>query len=157
MGRRGFSMLEMLIVIAILGILGSMGASYLIAAKPHADLERAETELVARLNQARMTAINREVQTRMRFDTTANPDQYWVEQYNTATSQWVDAGLPLFELPESVTLYANTFASSRVTFNTRGGLVSGGSLTLKSSKGETAVFSGNLANGRFQYGAGNTR
>jgi prepilin-type N-terminal cleavage/methylation domain-containing protein len=155
---RGYSLVELVIVLAILAILGTMTASYLLAARPHAQLEQAELQLVAHLNAARHLAISEEVQTRMRFDTTTTPDSYWIQRFNTASATWVDeANLPLYELPEGVTLSGNTFASSRVTFNTRGGLVSGGSLTLTSSTGETSVFNGNLATGRFQYGAGNTR
>jgi type II secretory pathway pseudopilin PulG len=150
-------MIEMLIVLAILGIMGTMGTSFLLAAKPHADLERAEMSLIANLNSARHLAVSEEVQTRVQFDTTTDPDSYWVEKFDTATSTWIDTRLTDFELPLGVNLTANTFSASTVRFNTRGGLISGGSLTLTSSKGEAAVYAGNLANGRFQYGAGNLR
>lgn len=148
-------MIETIVVIAIIGVLGTMSVGYLLSAKPHADLERAELELVSRLNSARHLAVSEEVQTRMRFNTTPNPDQYWVERFNTTTSTWVDAGMPLYATPVGVTLSGNTFSGSTVNFNTRGSLVSGGALTLTSSAGQTATFNGNLATGRFQYVAGN--
>src|SRR4051794_40716966 len=78
--RRGFSMLEMLIVLAIMGIMSTLSVSYLLAAKPHATLEQAQLELLSRLNSARQLAITEEAQTRVRFDTTVTPNQYWVQQ-----------------------------------------------------------------------------
>jgi prepilin-type N-terminal cleavage/methylation domain-containing protein len=155
--RRGFSMVEMLMVVAIIGIMGTMSVSYLLAARPHATLEQAQLELAGNLNAARHLAISEECRTRVRFDTTVTPNEYWVQRMDNATGTWSNATMPLFELPAGVTLSGNTFASSEVNFNTRGGLVSGGTLTLTSSDGEDSTFTGNLASGRFQFGAGNTR
>ncbi|MDQ3024456.1 MAG: prepilin-type N-terminal cleavage/methylation domain-containing protein [bacterium] len=154
---RGFSIIEMLIVLAILGVLGTMSTTFLLAAKPHAELEQAELQLVAHLNAARHLALSEESQTRMRFDTTTNPDQYWVERFDAATSNWIDANMPLYNIPSGVTISGNTFSAGTVTYNTRGSLVSGGTITLSSSTGETSTFTGNLATGRFQFGAGNLR
>jgi prepilin-type N-terminal cleavage/methylation domain-containing protein len=155
--RRGFSMLEMLMVIAIMGILSTVSVSYLLAAQPHARLEQAELELTARLNSARHLAVSEECRTRLRFDTAVTPPEYWVQRMDNATGTWTNAALPLYALPAGVTLSGNTFAGSQVNFNTRGGLVSGGTLTLTSETGETSVMTGNLASGRFQFGTGNTR
>ena len=155
---RGFSMVEMLIVLAIMGIMGTMSVSYMLAAKPHAELERAQLELIGRLNGARQLAVSEEVQTRLRFDTTVTPQEYWIQRYNVATSTWSnDSHYPLYELPTGVTVSANTFSSAMVRFNTRGALQSSGTITLRSSTGETSPLTGNLASGRFQFGAGNTR
>lgn len=155
--RRGFSLIELLIVIAIMGIMGTMGFSYLLAARPHAELERAQLQLVAGLNAARHLAISEECRTRMRFDTSVTPNEFWVQRMDNFTGNWTNAALPLYELPEGVTLTGNTFSGSEVNFNTRGGLISGGTLTITGSNSETTTFTGNLASGRFQYGAGNTR
>lgn len=149
-------MVEVLIVISILGILGTMGTSYVLAARPHMELERAEMQLMAQLNAARHLAISEEVQVRVQFDTASTPNYYWVESFDSDTASWVAAALPVADLPDIVTLTDNTFAGETVQFNTRGALVSGGALTLAAGD-ESSTISGNLANGRFQYGGGNTR
>jgi hypothetical protein len=92
----------------------------------------------------------------MRFDTTVTPNEYWVQRMDNATGTWSNAAMPLYELPESVTLTGNTFSGSEVNFTTRGSLISGGTLTITGSNSETLAFTGNLASGRFQFGAGNT-
>jgi Tfp pilus assembly protein FimT len=150
-------MIEMLIVLAIMGIMGTMSVSYLLAARPHSLLEQGQLELAGNLNAARHLAVSEECRTRVRFDTTVTPQQYWVQRMDNATGNWSNAKMPLYELPKGVTLTGNTFSGSMVNFNTRGGLVSGGTLTLRSPSGETSAFTGNLASGRFQFGAGHTR
>jgi len=155
--RRGFSLIEMLVVLAIMGIMGTLSVSYMLAARPHALLEQAQLELAANLNSARHLAISEECRTRVRFDTTVTPQDYWVQRMDNATGTWSNAKLPLYELPAGVTLTGNTFSGAMVNFNTRGGLISSGVLTLHSPSSETSTFTGNLASGRFQFGAGHTR
>src|SRR5687767_5264285 len=113
---RGFSMTELLIVLAIAGILGTLSVGYVIAARPHAELERAEMELIGNLNAARHLAISEEVQVRMQFDTEVTPPEYWAEKFDPAAADWVASGLPLYIFPTGVSLDENSFAGEIVQF-----------------------------------------
>jgi prepilin-type N-terminal cleavage/methylation domain-containing protein len=153
--NRGFSFIELAVVLAILAITSTMALGFLLTARPHADLERAELELSARLNAARNLAVSEEVQVQVVFDTTAGT--YFMQQRPAGGGTWVDVDGVDYELPESVTFTSITFPSTAVQFTTRGALLAGGNISLSSSTGEVHTLSGNLASGRFVLGQGNLR
>jgi type II secretion system protein H len=154
--RRGFSVVELLIVIAILGIVSTIAIVNTISALPHTNLEKAEEEVGASLAQARTLAISKEVAVRFLFDVSG---QYWYEQQDRDTGTWSIAtpGAGKQVLPTGITLTVNSFPSQVVSFTPRGTLTVGGTLTFTNSKGETGSINGDVATGRFPVTGGNTR
>lgn len=152
----GFSLIEALIVLAILAIVGTMTVGNMLAARPHSMLERGEIQLTGFLSQARNAAISREVAARVVFDMATS--EYWSETYDRATASWGGASAHQ-TLPEGVSFNAggNTFPADTVNFTPRGTLMAGGTITIRSSAGETSALSGNIATGRFSPGGGNLR
>jgi prepilin-type N-terminal cleavage/methylation domain-containing protein len=154
--RAGFTIIEMLIVIAVAGILGTIGIGYMISAKPHSELEGAELALSSTLNQARNLALSQEVATKVAFDLVTG--EYWIERLDRDSGSWSEETVHT-TLPGAVSFASGgiTFADDEVLFTPRGTLLSGGSITLASSAGEESTLDGQVATGRFMPGGGHTR
>ncbi len=152
--RSGFSFIELLIVLAIVGILSTMGYGYMIAAKPHAELEAAEVQLVSFLNQARNHAVSDEVTSRVVF----------LPELNQFKMEYQDTGGTWHQIGGVKELHGVSFAGEGVTlannearFTPRGTLHWGGSITIASSNGETSTLTANIATGKFPLAGGNLR
>lgn len=154
--RAGFSLIEAMIVLALLAIAATMGFSYMLAARPHAQLERAEITLSAFLGQTRNLAISGEVAARVVFN--MDTGEYWSQTLDRNTGNWSDESA-VQTLPEGVTFTAggNTFPGTTVTYTPRGTLMTGGSIDIENSRGEIQTLTGNIATGRFQLEGGNLR
>lgn len=152
----GFSLLEMIFVIAILAILGTMAIVNSIAAKSDTELAKAEQEVTFLLVQARTLALSEEVSTRVIFE---SDGRYRIERQDRDTLAWtaVESGTGSSVLPAGVTLTSNTFPLQIPQFTPRGTLTIGGTLTLTGSNGKVTTLHGNVANGRFNLGIGGTR
>lgn len=159
--RAGWSLIEMLIVLAVAGILATLSISYMISARPHAQLERAEIALHSVLQHARNKAVSEELLTKVEFSVAES--QLWVS--------WVDPGsgeamtMPVQTLPEGI-IFENSgipAVDGEILFSPRGSLVSGGStasggtITLVNALGETSTLTANVATGRFPLVGGNLR
>jgi len=151
--RRGFSTIEVLIVLAIAGILVTLSFGYLASSRPHALLERAELEVSSRLLEARNLAVSEEIMTQIVFHV-GNQD-YRIMARDRDTLAWSDVS-PYYTLPEGVT-FTTTLPSGDAIFTPRGTLFVGGSVTLTSSTGESSTLTGNLATGRFPILGGHLR
>jgi len=151
----GFTFIEMLLVVAIAGILATMGYSYMIAAKPHAQLEKAEIQLVSYLSVARKNAISEEATTRVVFMPESN--QFKTE-YQDDVGTWHQIGA-VQHLTEGITFASGgiTLASNEARFTTRGTLNWGGSITIQASNGESSTLTANIATGLFPLAGGNLR
>jgi prepilin-type N-terminal cleavage/methylation domain-containing protein len=154
--RGGFSLIEMLIVLAVMGILATMGIGYLIAAQPATQLQRGELVLASFLNRARNLALSEETSVRVVFN--EDPSQFWIEQLDRATLNWNTVS-EIATLPEGVgfTPGGIAFASNTVQFTTRGSLMAGGTITIANSTGSTSILTGNVATGRFPVTGGSLR
>ena len=155
--RGGWSLIETVIVLAIIGILSTIGFSYVLRARPHARLEQAELRLVGVLAKARNLAISEELATKAVFN--LESEEYWIEQQDRETLAWINASHS-YTLPEEVHFAAVggvTFSGNEVRFTPRGTLMSGGSIKVVNSLGETSTLTGSLATGRFPITGGNLR
>jgi len=152
----GFSLVEVLIVLALMGILVTFSVSTMLAARPHALLERGEVDLASKLMQARNMAVSEEISTRMVFDDAQG--LYWIERYNRGTEAWEDASQQ-WSLPEGADFVTdgNTFPDATPTFTPRGTLLVGGAIQITNSAGEVATLAGIVPSGRFDMGGGNLR
>ena len=148
-------------MIAIVGIVGTMGFSYMISARPHAQLEQAQVMVHGVLQHARNKAVSEELITRVVFSTDTN--QLWVSWVDPDTGD--DVTMPVETLPDGVFFDASGIPSvdGEVLFTPRGSLVSGGSeasggtITLVNSLGETYTFMANVPMGRFPLVGGHLR
>jgi prepilin-type N-terminal cleavage/methylation domain-containing protein len=154
--RGGFSLVEILIVLAIMGILATTGIGYMIAAQPEAQLQRGELALASFLNRARNLAQSEETSVRVVFNEGAS--QYWIEQLDRATLNWNTVS-EIATPPEGVTIQPAgvTFTGDTVQFTVRGSLMAGGSITIINSTGSTSILTGNVATGRFRVTGGSLR
>ena len=157
--RGGFSLIELLIVVAILAIVSTIAIGSTISALPHANLEKGQEAVAYSLSQARMLSLSEEVAVRMKFDTGVSPQQYWYEKQDRTTLAWsiATSGGAKQTLPVGITITGNTFPAQTVTFTPRGTLLVGGTLTFRNTQGQTNTLVGNVATGRFPLVGGNTR
>ena len=125
----GFSMVEVLIVIAIVGILATFSISYLYGSRAQAQLERAEVQVTNVLKEARSKAVSEEVNTRVVFSEDAN--SMVTEAQSNIDGTWSQVGATE-NLAEGIVFVAgsNTLADSTASFTPRGTLVSGGEFTI---------------------------
>jgi prepilin-type N-terminal cleavage/methylation domain-containing protein len=154
--KGGFSLIEILIVLAIMGILATTGIGYMIAARPEAQLQRGELALSSFLTRARNLALSEETSVRVVFNEGAS--QYWIEQLDRATLNWNTVS-EIATPPEGIAIQTAgvTFAGDTVQFTVRGSLMAGGSITIVNSTGSTSILTGNVATGRFPVTGGSLR
>jgi prepilin-type N-terminal cleavage/methylation domain-containing protein len=142
----GFSMIEILFVLAIAGILVTLSFAYLLRSRPAALLHRAELQLSSDLGLSRDLAYNEEAPVRVVFDSAT--EEYWTERQDQATSAWEEA-VPPKAMPETIDITEVSFPDEIVNFTPRGTLVIGGSITIANDSGGSVVLNGIIPTGRF--------
>ncbi len=88
--RSGFSVLEMLIVIAIIAITASIATPVLVGTMRHSRVQYAAEELISRFGSARSYAISNNTYSRMIFD--EGSSGYQIQLYDSQSGEWVDLG-----------------------------------------------------------------
>ena len=132
--RNGFTLTELIIVVAILGILSLIAVPNIIGELPNYRIKAASRDIASRLLLARMKAISRNCQYRIAFD----PAGSYTVMRNDPVTGWVQEG-EAFNLPAAVRFNRGgadpiTFSSDRVVFNPNGSSNVNGAIYLKNSR-----------------------
>ena len=148
--RSGFTIIELIIVIAILGILTAVGVPNFLSWLPKYRLKSAARDLYSNMQLAKMAAIKANGNCSVTYS--SNPDQYTVSLLNK-TVVLGDYGSGVnFDGPNN-----ETFAVTTITFNSRG--TSNQGYAYLSNSGNTAYYKvGPLVSGviKLQKYAGGT-
>ena len=132
----GFTVLELMIVIAIVAVLSAIGIPNYISWLPKRHLQSSATDVQAAINLAKMTAIKENTDVELAFD--LNNESYTI----TYTDQDRDGNNFLRTIRDKqmnpgINLVDTDFTGEKLTFDSRGLADGSGDITLKNKRGET--------------------
>ncbi|MBW2576380.1 MAG: GspH/FimT family pseudopilin [Deltaproteobacteria bacterium] len=130
--RSGFTLIELVVVIAVLGILTAVGVPNFLSWLPKYRLKSAARDLYSNMQLAKMTAIKSNQNCTVTYST--DPDQYVLSGGLSKTVVLEDYGSGVnFDGPGN-----ETFAVTTITFNSRG--TSNAGYAYLSNSGNTAYY-----------------
>lgn len=103
--ERGFSLVELLVVLALIGAILVIGVPALVSQRAHQRLTRAARDMATELNAARIRAITKNTKYRVAFTLNADPtpDTYNLQVWDTALLTWgVDTSRATTHLPNGI-------------------------------------------------------
>lgn len=144
---RGFTLMEMLIVILIVGILATISMPYLIPTHRLSSLDGATDNLISTFSTVRSMAVAENTYCRILID--AATGELDVERWDAAALAWVDTGEG-YELPVHIAFSTGgvTFNNNEALFDPHGSLVEGGTLTVEDGHGGVQTLTTLIAPGR---------
>lgn len=143
--KKGFTLLELMVVLGILGVLGTISFPVISRVIPNYQLRAASRELVIEFKKAKMEAVKRGRTVLIEFtpETTGDPDaggSYRVFVDMDESGDWTSGDLLLntVSMPRNVRLPGGnqlTFTGNRFGYNSRGLPSQTGKVTLKKKIG----------------------
>jgi len=130
MNRKGFTLLELLVVMVIIGMAALLFAPNIGAWLPNYRLRSAARDIVSTMRTAQMKAVSTNMTYRVSF--TQNPPSYTL-QYENPPGTWVNEGVTQ-NLPSGISISAINIAGNNAVFNPNS-TSSSGSITLQNSRG----------------------
>ena len=118
MNRRGFSLIELIIVMAVIGIIMAIATVNFNSWQRKATIERQTRELHADLNAARTDSIFRKT----RHSIVLNPNNYIMKRYTSPDEDSTAGGIVVLRKDVSyvISKLSGTFADEHIVFDTRG-------------------------------------
>ena len=143
--QSGFSLVELLVVMALIAIVASISIPGIIQLVPKFNMKGATRDVAAKLMVARLMAIHQNKNYSVLF-TDAAPDSYKVEVFDEGA--WVDENDAGYEATGDVDVVASGgVCAARVVFAPNGTSSGCTTITLTASTGETGVIVINLVSG----------
>lgn len=137
MDHRGFTLVELIIVIAIIAIVGTISIPSFLRYSINANLKSAAREIASDILQSRARAISENRRQRIVFDMTN--ESYTLEERDDADSSWINPQTKtLSSFDSSIDINNSTFAGNTIILQTRGTSTTG-TLTLINSRGSVAT------------------
>jgi prepilin-type N-terminal cleavage/methylation domain-containing protein len=137
--QKGFSLIELVIVIGLIGILGAVTAYSWMGYRDNANLKTAAREVMSDIAYCKQRAVSEGIQYRLTF--TADTNNYTISAAPFAVAQTKS----LANFGPGLSVSATNFTAGQVTFLPRGTLSSNlGTITLTNDRNSTATITINI-------------